>query len=213
MVSDLGGNAAGSSDGLRVEDSVRSKRIVTREGRALPTNERVGSNGSKTQIPLISRQLSENYPEGQEEGHEGRGGQCCSSDASRTGGQSCSDIKALKIIVSHGDCVETLPPKSTLLGSSPTCRNEMYVSGTYRNIFSCQSHPEFEYDYCIKERIWPSVVTLNKRLSEEEIKTAEESFEDHTREDSEALLGVIKSFLKLPCTCCLSCRCEERESL
>jgi hypothetical protein len=210
MDSDLGGNAAGSTGGLRVEDSVRNKSILTREGRAVPTTELVGSSGSMTQIPRLSRQLSETCPEG-EERQEGREGQCCSSDISHTGGKRCSDIKALKIIVSHGDCVETLPPRSTLLGSSPTCRNEMYVSGTYRNIFSCQSHPEFEYDYCIKERIWPSVVTLNKRLNEEEIKTAEESFEDHTRDDSEALLGVIKSFLKLPCTCCLSCRCEERE--
>ena len=184
--SDILGDVAGSSGGCGTEGS--------------------GNSGSETQIPLISRQLSESCCEGEEE-EEGEG-QCC--DLAQSGGKSCSAIKALKIIVSHGDCVETLPPKSTLLGSSPTCRNEMYVSGTFRNIFSCQSHPEFEYDYCIKDRIWPSVVTLNNRLSEEEIRTAEKSFADHTREDSEALLGVIKSFLKLPCTCCLSCRCNER---
>jgi GMP synthase-like glutamine amidotransferase len=114
-------------------------------------------------------------------------------------------VGSYKLIVSHGDCVCVLPPESVLLGSSQTCANEMYLTGKYRNIFACQSHPEFEYEYCIKERIWPAVTETRKRLNDEEIKAAAESFENFNREDSKCLLSMIKSFLQLPCTFCTSC--------
>ena len=111
----------------------------------------------------------------------------------------------LKLIVSHGDCVCVLPPESVLLGSSQTCTNEMYLTGKFRNIFACQSHPEFEYEYCIKDRIWPAVTKTRKRLNDEEIKSAAASFENFSKEDSKCLLKMIKSFLQLPCTLCTSC--------
>lgn len=111
----------------------------------------------------------------------------------------------LKLIVSHGDCVCVLPPESVLLGSSQTCTNEMYLTGKFRNIFACQSHPEFEYEYCIKDRIWPAVTKTSKRLNDEEIKSAAASFENFSKEDSKCLLRMIKSFLQLPCTLCTSC--------
>jgi hypothetical protein len=114
-------------------------------------------------------------------------------------------VGSYKLIVSHGDCVCVLPPESVLLGSSQTCTNEMYLTGKYRNIFACQSHPEFEYEYCIKERIWPAVTETRKRLNDEEIRAAAESFENFNREDSKCLLSMIKSFLQLPCTFCTSC--------
>ena len=111
-------------------------------------------------------------------------------------------LGTLKLIVSHGDCVCILPPESVLLGSSQTCTNEMYLTGKFRNIFACQSHPEFEYEYCIKDRIWPAVTETRKRLNDEEMKSAAESFDNFSREDSKCLLKMIRSFLQLPCTLC-----------
>lgn len=202
--SDLGGDTIGSNSVYDIQGADDCVDLAA-VSHALPIALAVESVRSETETACVSRQESEDCTDGEGEG--------CTGGAAHTGSKRSTAIKALKIIVSHGDCVETLPPDSTLLGSSSSCTNEMYVSGSYRNIFSCQSHPEFEYDYCIKERIWPSVVTLNKRLNEEEIKTAVESFESHTRDDSEVLLGVIKSFLKLPCTSCVCCQpsCSREE--
>lgn len=127
------------------------------------------------------------------------------SDTAEDTADDSGKVGSYKLIVSHGDCVCVLPPESVLLGSSQTCTNEMYLTGKYRNIFACQSHPEFEYEYCIKERIWPAVTGTRKRLNDEEIKAAAESFENFNREDSKCLLSMIKSFLQLPCTFCTSC--------
>jgi hypothetical protein len=74
-----------------------------------------------------------------------------------------------RMIVSHGDCVETLPENATRIASSNSCVNEMYVCGKENNILACQSHPEFEYKYTIEERIWPAVVDLNHRLTDDQI--------------------------------------------
>jgi hypothetical protein len=30
----------------------------------------------------------------------------------------------------------------------------MYVAGEHRNILGVQSHPEFDYEYAIEQRIW-----------------------------------------------------------
>jgi hypothetical protein len=92
-----------------------------------------------------------------------------------------------------------------LIGSSMSCINEMYITGKNGNIFACQSHPEFDYEYCIKERIWPAVVDLKKRLNDEEVKVASASFSTHTAEDSVAVLELIKAFLHLPCPHCVAC--------
>jgi hypothetical protein len=107
-----------------------------------------------------------------------------------------SKSRDLKIIVSHGDCVLTLPPDSLHLGSSFSCANEMYLTGPHKSIFACQSHPEFDYEYAIKERIWLAVVDKNKRLNDDEIVVAIESFAGFTRKDPDVLLGLIRSFLR-----------------
>ena len=104
-------------------------------------------------------------------------------------------MKSYNIIVSHGDCVCALPPKALLLGSSMSCTNEMYVTGVCGNIFGCQSHPEFHYDYAIKERIWKSVVHLNKKLTEDELRIAKDTFALYSRKDSDELLQLIRKFL------------------
>ena len=105
--------------------------------------------------------------------------------------------KSFNIIVSHGDCVCCLPPNTLLLGSSISCTNEMYVTGVYGNIFACQSHPEFHFDYAIKDRIWKSVVELNKKLNKEELKIANETFSIYNRKDSDELLLLIQRFLSV----------------
>ena len=104
-------------------------------------------------------------------------------------------MKSYNIIVSHGDCVCALPSKAILLGSSISCTNEMYVTGVCRNIFGCQSHPEFHYDYAIKDRIWKSVVHTNNRLNEDDIKIAKDTFALYSRKDSDELLQIIRKFL------------------
>jgi len=105
----------------------------------------------------------------------------------------------LKIIVSHGDCVTTLPPDSILLAYSDSCAYEMFVVGKEQSVLACQSHPEFSYEYCVQDRIWPSVVEINKKLSEAEIAVAKHSFERCTRDQgADQLCHIISSFLRRP---------------
>ena len=104
-------------------------------------------------------------------------------------------VKSFNMIVSHGDCVHCLPPDSLLLGSSISCVNEVYVTGMYGNILACQSHPEFHFEYSIKDRIWKAVVDLKNKLNDEELKIAEDSFAIYDRKDSDEFLVLIKSFL------------------
>ena len=108
-----------------------------------------------------------------------------------------SDKRTVRAIVSHGDCVRALPPNSRLLGSSPSCQNEIFITGRFGNLLACQSHPEFDYDYAIKERIWPAVVEKNKRLSEDEVEAARASFACFAgrEEGPDLLMNVIQAFL------------------
>lgn len=101
----------------------------------------------------------------------------------------------LKIIASHGYCVATLPPNARRIATSCSCDNEIFVAGIDENILACQSHPEFEYDYAIRDRIWPAVVEKFKRLTDEEIESSARSFENFSGEDSHLLCDFISSFL------------------
>jgi GMP synthase-like glutamine amidotransferase len=100
------------------------------------------------------------------------------------------------IIVSHGDCVLQLPPNATNLGSSNSCQNEIYICGSANNILACQSHPEFDYEYAIKERVWPAVVDTRKRLNEHEIELSLETFSRFDGQDSKKFLHIISRFLR-----------------
>ncbi len=118
--------------------------------------------------------------------------------------ESCSVIleKAsagpLKVLCSHGDSVIERPAHSTLIASSGSCTNEVIVYGSYNNVMSCQGHPEFEYEYAIKERIWPAVVDKNKRLSEPKVRQALESFKGFNRDCGPNQLSyLIAEFLEL----------------
>lgn len=110
---------------------------------------------------------------------------------------SCEQVPlSFKIIVSHGDCVLKLPDSGVNLANSISCENEIYVCGNNKNILACQSHPEFEYGYAIKERIWPSVVDVGKRISPDEAVEAAVSFDKFSQESSKQLCSFISDFLR-----------------
>ncbi len=105
---------------------------------------------------------------------------------------------SVKVIVSHGDCVLQLPPAAVLLASSVSCVNEIFAvgrAGRVYNILACQSHPEFEVDYAIWERLWPAVVERNHRLSDEEVALYEPTLRAFVSRDADPLNALIKLFL------------------
>lgn len=97
-----------------------------------------------------------------------------------------------RLLESHGDCVRTLPPGSTLLASSASCENEIFVVG--RNCFGIQSHPEFDVDHVIEDVIWPRVVDQDHRIDHTQELEAKESFK-LPRHDAE-MLNIINAFLR-----------------
>lgn len=108
-------------------------------------------------------------------------------------GRCCSS--GLKLLVSHGDAVCKLPPNATLLASSASCTVEVFLAGSAANILACQSHPEFDFQYAIEDRIWKSVVDLNKRLTPEEAEASRRSFESYDGTDAKLMLRWIADFL------------------
>ena len=106
------------------------------------------------------------------------------------------EMKAsLRLIVSHGDCVSTLPGGAQRIAYSDSCENEAYIAGANANMLAIQSHPEFDLHYCITERIWPAVVEKNKRLTEEQVDVARESFSQYDPADALVMLKFIENFL------------------
>lgn len=93
----------------------------------------------------------------------------------------------VNLICSHGDCVLILPPNSELLASSTSCMHEIYITGIHQNILACQSHPEFDLQYCIYDRIWPAVVEKNRRLTQDEIEDAKVSFLNYNADDAKLM--------------------------
>jgi GMP synthase-like glutamine amidotransferase len=107
-----------------------------------------------------------------------------------------SDLKTtFHLIESHGDCVITLPPNAELLASSASCAHEIYVAGPHRNILACQSHPEFELQYSVYERIWPEAVEQRKRLNEDEVAEYKKTFEAYDGRDAQFMRALIRAFL------------------
>ena len=101
--------------------------------------------------------------------------------------------RKLSLISSHGYCVSKLPPGAILIATSDSCENELYVCGKAKNIMGCQSHPEFDYKYCIEDRILKAVTS---RLSKEELNDAISSFASYTKDDAAVLLRIIRLFLQ-----------------
>ena len=102
--------------------------------------------------------------------------------------------EGLKVIVSHGDCVSSLPPGARLLATSASCRAELFTVG--HNVLACQSHPEFEVQYAIWERVWAIAVLRNGRLTAEERAAYEPGLRAYrSDEGADQLLAFIKTFL------------------
>jgi GMP synthase (glutamine-hydrolysing) len=107
-----------------------------------------------------------------------------------------SELKTtFNLIESHGDCVITLPPCAELLASSASCKHEVYVAGQHKNILACQSHPEFELQYSVHDRIWPEVVGRLQRLNEREIEEYKQTFDAYDGKDALFLRALIRAFL------------------
>ena len=101
----------------------------------------------------------------------------------------------LSLLVSHGDCVSRLPDGAVRIGTSSSCENELFLVGKKLNLLGCQSHPEFDLQYCILDRIWPAVVENKNRLSDDEVREARLSFESFRDDDSMFLRILIADFL------------------
>ena len=95
----------------------------------------------------------------------------------------CLPKNPIKVICSHGDAVLKLPVKipCQVLATSQSCLYEMFITGKYANILCMQGHPEFDYEYCIKDRILPSVLNLTKRITEDEAEKSVISFMNFSR--------------------------------
>jgi GMP synthase-like glutamine amidotransferase len=104
-------------------------------------------------------------------------------------------VSDLRLIESHGDCVRRLPDGAILLAKSSSCECEMYLAGSNYNIWACQSHPEFDLQYAVHDRIWPAVVDQMGRLNEEEIALAKETFAVYDASDARLILDAISDYL------------------
>jgi GMP synthase-like glutamine amidotransferase len=125
---------------------------------------------------------------------------CCNELFCHNNNNDNDNDNVIKVIESHGLCVKKLPTKCkvTLLANSESCACEMYLTGNNNNILSFQGHPEFDFEYCVRDRILPSVLNWSKRLNEEEGKESLKSFVGFTREKSgpNALCCFISTFLQ-----------------
>ena len=101
----------------------------------------------------------------------------------------------VSLIVAHGDCVSSLPAGSTLLASSEQTQHEVFTCGAGQNILACQSHPEFDYAYAIRDKIWPQTLAKDGGAciaNKENALAALEAFNDC---DAKYMCAVIRSFL------------------
>lgn len=72
----------------------------------------------------------------------------------------------------------------------------MFVAGNRHNIWASQSHPEFDLQYAIRDRIWVAVVEVHNRLNEEEIATARDTFASYeSQNDASLVMQSISEFL------------------
>ena len=121
--------------------------------------------------------------------------EACRSFAQRWHEDMVGKKSELNMIVSHGFYAATLPPDGILLADSASCPAEIFVAGKHRNLLACQSHPEFDYGFCIISRILKRLVE-GKRVDEEQEKKCCCEADDFDREDSDCFLRFVKMFLK-----------------
>ena len=100
--------------------------------------------------------------------------------------------EVLNLLESHGDCVRTLPPGSTLLASSSTCMNEFFLCANGRAL-GIQGHPEFSLSKEIEGIIWPRQVDEGVKLSSEQVSSSRASFLKGRHHG--AILTILRRFL------------------
>ena len=105
-------------------------------------------------------------------------------------------LEEYSIISTHEDCVTELPYTATLLGSTVNCENHFFVAGENQNILALQSHPEFNLQYAVLDRIWIGVVKKRRLLSDEECSFSMKSFENYDDSDAKKMCNVISWFLR-----------------
>ncbi len=67
--------------------------------------------------------------------------------------------------------------------------------GKSHNILACQSHPEFNLQYAMLDRIWPVVVEKRQRVIGEDVEIAKQTFAEYTGEDAKLFLRDMSDFL------------------
>lgn len=84
-----------------------------------------------------------------------------------------SETKALRMLQSHGECVEELPTNARSVASSESCDHEIVLYSD--NVIGIQSHPDFN-TADLSEVIIPSLLE-RKIITKEECDEANQSFE------------------------------------
>ena len=97
------------------------------------------------------------------------------------------DCKSYKTLMLCQDQVQTLPPDSTILSTSPECPIGMFILGDC--FLGIQGHPEFSIAY--NQAVFESRI---KKIGKEKVENAIASFKDET--DNDLLAGYINNFLK-----------------
>lgn len=106
-----------------------------------------------------------------------------------------SILDSYSVISTHEDCVVQLPDSAKLLGSTQYCENSLFITGKHDNILACQSHPEFDLQYAVLDRIWLSVVKKRKMLSLGQVEESLLSFNKYDGAGAITLCGLISDFL------------------
>jgi GMP synthase-like glutamine amidotransferase len=118
------------------------------------------------------------------------------ADAATTAATASLLQPTYTVLSTHEHHCERLPAGAVVLGSTPHCPHHFFTLGPHGNLLGLQSHPEFELEYCVKDRIMPSVVDKLKRLSAAEVDESLRSFARYTPDDADRLCGVIDAFLR-----------------
>lgn len=125
------------------------------------------------------------------------------SSAVPAGSSPVAECQSFRLIESHGDCVRTLPPDTVLLASSPSCVNELFLTG--KNMLGIQAHPEFRVKEEVQENLWPRLLRKQKEAAEAagtpwgeaEALANEEALSTFAQPlGDEAMLAILRAFIK-----------------
>lgn len=118
-----------------------------------------------------------------------------SSSSAQADGSFVGTEQSYEVLCTHEHHVMQLPDGAQLLGSTPYCTNHAFVMGQNDNVMGIQSHPEFDLQYCVLDRIWPSVVDKLGRLNADQIEESKQSFAAYTPDGGNRLCDAVSAFL------------------